>query len=667
MTFVMTQPAPEFPDADILSLDVDLAEVTAEMPALVPPDEARSRAQAAVSGFADDPTEMEAAGDASRAREALEESQRALLRQAAEVVRAGVAADEMLRALFGDIREPMGVDAYFNFLVNDAGDALALATCSGVSESEARSLERIEFGQALSGNVALKRAALVVADVQSSSDRRVQIVKQLGIRAVACHPLLASDRLLGTLSFASRTRDAFGPEDVTFFSAIARIVALSHERSRLARELAVVDGELNAMGRGAGTGADSAQLRPAATSSLASSNTTGVLSFAVRDDGTAVETRSSTAKEATAKDDAAVDVQDAATVEAQAAGGVQAAGDTNFAAAARDAGSAAACADAGANALRADAPDAMASEASQSASAEPLYVEPAGAEVILFSRYVAASGAAAVDSIPLGLIEAAPVSALEVSPLALPESSAGDAVPAETPSAADTPIAQAADQSAELSSHADVDSSRGGVEALETTPDSETIAPAAAVHVSEVPATTSPAVTMADATVGTVTEAEGHSSPDPLVQPPVVEEASRDEVLALALAAGDAPTLEVLALALTVDDPPPQEGAALPRVESEITVELCALDANAIRAATEEGPALDLSSHEIAALDLRPVETIEVVSGDESTSAAAESPVADDDQAPTVEVKALAIQELEAERAPVDDGEDITFTYVPPT
>jgi hypothetical protein len=161
-----------------------------------------------------------------------------------------------------------------------------------------------------------------------------------------------------------------------------------------------------------------------------------------------------------------------------------------------------------------------------------------------------------------------------------------------------------------------------------------------------------------------------------LPQAPIIEEAPRDEVLALALAATDAPTLEVLALALTVDDAPHHEEAARdPKVESEITVELCALDLNTVRMPTVETPVLDLSAAEISALDLRPVETVDAPAGADNVStpvaepprAAAKAADGTDDEAPTVEVKALAIQELEAERAPVDEGDDITFTYVPPT
>jgi hypothetical protein len=75
---------------------------------------------------------------------------------------------------------------------------------------------------------------------------------------------------------------------------------------------------------------------------------------------------------------------------------------------------------------------------------------------------------------------------------------------------------------------------------------------------------------------------------------------------------------------------------------------------------------IDLSAQEISALDLSPVETVEAPVR-QAPRAAPRPPVGVDDEAPTVEVKALAIQELEAERAPIDDGDDITFTYVPPT
>ena len=94
-------------------------------------------------------------------------------------------------------------------MVNDAGDGLRLESCLGISEETARSLSRLEFGQAVCGTVAVQREPLTATFIQQSDDPRVQLVKSFGLRAYACNPLMADDRLLGTLSFASRQRDQF--------------------------------------------------------------------------------------------------------------------------------------------------------------------------------------------------------------------------------------------------------------------------------------------------------------------------------------------------------------------------------------------------------------------------------------------------------------------------
>lgn len=58
----------------------------------------------------------------------------------------------------------------------------------------------------------------------------------MGIRAYCCHPLLAGDRLLGTLSFASHTRDRFDETEVEFMNTICHYVAMAKERARLLQE-----------------------------------------------------------------------------------------------------------------------------------------------------------------------------------------------------------------------------------------------------------------------------------------------------------------------------------------------------------------------------------------------------------------------------------------------
>jgi signal transduction histidine kinase/ActR/RegA family two-component response regulator len=164
-----------------------------------------------------------------------------LLWQAAAVLLTADDPDAMLRSLFARIGPHLGLDTYFNFMVNEAGDALRLESCTGIPEATARSISRLEFGQAICGTVAEQRQPLVATFIQQSDDPKAQLVKSFGIRAYACNPLLAEGRLLGTLSFASRTREQFDADELEFLRTITHHVTVAYERLRLVKELRDTD------------------------------------------------------------------------------------------------------------------------------------------------------------------------------------------------------------------------------------------------------------------------------------------------------------------------------------------------------------------------------------------------------------------------------------------
>jgi PAS domain S-box-containing protein len=164
-----------------------------------------------------------------------------LLWEVAAVLLSANNPDAMLRELFAKIGPHVGVDVYFNYVVNDRGDALQLASCAGISVEAAQSIDRLEFGQAICGTVALQRQPIVASHIQRSDDPKVQLVKSFGIRAYACNPLVAENRLLGTLSFASRIKDQFELDDVAFLETICHYVTMAYERLRLVNELKEAD------------------------------------------------------------------------------------------------------------------------------------------------------------------------------------------------------------------------------------------------------------------------------------------------------------------------------------------------------------------------------------------------------------------------------------------
>lgn len=165
----------------------------------------------------------------------------ALLWEAAGVLLSTDEPDTMLQTLFAKISESLGLDVYFNFMVAESEDHLRLVSCAGVSKEIAQSISRLEFGQAICGNVALQRKPLVKTRIHESSEPMVQLVKGFGIRAYACNPLIAGGRLLGTLSFASRKREQFEHEEIEFLETISQYVTAAYERLGLIEQLRYQD------------------------------------------------------------------------------------------------------------------------------------------------------------------------------------------------------------------------------------------------------------------------------------------------------------------------------------------------------------------------------------------------------------------------------------------
>ena len=171
----------------------------------------------------------------------LGEARLRLLWEAASILLSTDDPDAMMRGLFAKVGPHLGVDGYFNYLVNDAGDALQLVSSSGIPEQHAAVMQRIGFGESICGTVARRRAPVVASRLQQSADSNVQLLKSLGFRAYACNPLLADDRLIGTLSFGSSSKDEFTVEEIEFLETLSHYVTVAHERLRLVGRLREAD------------------------------------------------------------------------------------------------------------------------------------------------------------------------------------------------------------------------------------------------------------------------------------------------------------------------------------------------------------------------------------------------------------------------------------------
>ncbi|WP_158600827.1 PAS domain S-box protein [Teichococcus wenyumeiae] len=146
--------------------------------------------------------------------------------------------DEVLRSLFQSLADEFGIDAALSFVADEGENALHLAARFGLPPEVEAEVARIDMdGSSVCGHVACTRRAMYVGNVQASDDPRTGIVRRHGIRAYAAFPLLAAERLLGTLSFGTRRRDRFSNADLLFMGTLAQQAAAARERLRAETEL----------------------------------------------------------------------------------------------------------------------------------------------------------------------------------------------------------------------------------------------------------------------------------------------------------------------------------------------------------------------------------------------------------------------------------------------
>ncbi|HJX26364.1 MAG TPA: PAS domain-containing protein, partial [Thermoanaerobaculia bacterium] len=178
--------------------------------------------------------------------EALREAKEAAERRALRLKLLSETAAELLshehpqdltESIFRRFSAHLGLEIYFHFRLAESGDHLALVSSGGLSEENLSDLHQIKVGQPVCGLVVQRKMPIAVEDIQASRDRRLNHLRSLGITAYACHPLIAGDRILGTLSFGTRGRPRFDPGELDLMRTLCAQVASAVERARLVEEL----------------------------------------------------------------------------------------------------------------------------------------------------------------------------------------------------------------------------------------------------------------------------------------------------------------------------------------------------------------------------------------------------------------------------------------------
>ncbi|HLO58991.1 MAG TPA: PAS domain S-box protein [Bacteroidales bacterium] len=154
----------------------------------------------------------------------------ALLSDVASRLLAAENPQQVVNDLCTNVMQFIDCHVFFNYLAQKGSDRLHLNAFSGVDQSIASSIEWLQYGSAICGCVAATGNPIVSKSVQQNGDERANLVRSFGIRAYACHPLKSHDRVIGTLSFGTRSRDSFSEDDLSLMRIVTDQVAIAMGR-----------------------------------------------------------------------------------------------------------------------------------------------------------------------------------------------------------------------------------------------------------------------------------------------------------------------------------------------------------------------------------------------------------------------------------------------------
>ncbi|MFN6465546.1 MAG: PAS domain S-box protein [Nostoc sp. DedVER02] len=148
---------------------------------------------------------------------------------------------DLMNSLFSKLSAQMDLHFYFHYLIetHENQQKLRLVAWNGITDEVFRAIEYLEFNQEMCGLIAQERRQIVINDVLNSThpNAHIRLLQFLQITAYAGQPLIAQGKLLGVLSFASRTRTYFSSGEIALLQATSDQVAVALERAELMTSL----------------------------------------------------------------------------------------------------------------------------------------------------------------------------------------------------------------------------------------------------------------------------------------------------------------------------------------------------------------------------------------------------------------------------------------------
>jgi signal transduction histidine kinase len=154
-----------------------------------------------------------------------------------------------LREILEKVAAFLNLDTFTFYKCHPETGILELESSQGFTPAQEKEMSSVGGLDSPYGAAATRRHPILLNMVQGSAEPYAARARSLGLRAMVSHPLLAADRLLGVLSFGTRTREVLTVEQIELIATLAQYVAVSIDRSQREHELRQTQEALSAHAR----------------------------------------------------------------------------------------------------------------------------------------------------------------------------------------------------------------------------------------------------------------------------------------------------------------------------------------------------------------------------------------------------------------------------------
>jgi PAS domain S-box-containing protein len=143
----------------------------------------------------------------------------------------------MVQIIAKKVMEHLDCDCFFNFIADENAGKLRLNAYAGIPAGTAKSIEWLNYGEAICGCAARDGCRIVSENIQENGDMRAELVRSFGVQAYAAHPLAVGLKTVGTLSFGTRSRTHFDEDELDLMKTIAGQVSVAMARKLVEDDL----------------------------------------------------------------------------------------------------------------------------------------------------------------------------------------------------------------------------------------------------------------------------------------------------------------------------------------------------------------------------------------------------------------------------------------------